>query len=98
MNALRFVVLALIASGASVLFGQGRVPPGSLQTPPSRPQPEPQEPVATFRAGVRAIQIDAVVTDATGNPVRGLTADDFVITEKGKPQPITTFEAVDIPF
>ena len=98
MNALRFVVLALIASGASVLFGQGRIPPGSLQTPPSRPQPEPQEPVATFRAGVRAIQIDAVVTDATGNPVRGLTADDFVITEKGKPQPITTFEAVDIPF
>ena len=62
-----------------------------------QPRPAPQEPIATFRAGVRAIQVDAVVTDDDGNPVRGLTADDFEITERGKPQPITTFEAVDIP-
>jgi VWFA-related protein len=61
------------------------------------PRPAPQEPIATFRAGVRAIQIDAVVTDNDGNPVRGLTIDDFEITERGKPRPITTFEAVDIP-
>ena len=46
---------------------------------------------------MRAIQVDAVVTDERGNPVRGLTADDFEIVETGKPQPITTFEAVDIP-
>src|SRR5262245_55780689 len=58
---------------------------------------EPQEALPTFRAGVRAIQIDAVVTDEDGNPVRGLTEDDFEITERGKPQPITTFEAVDLP-
>src|SRR5688572_23398760 len=57
----------------------------------------PQEPVATFRAGVRAIQVDAVVTDEQGNPVRGLTIEDFEITERGQPQPITTFEAVDLP-
>jgi VWFA-related protein len=47
---------------------------------------------------VRAIQVDAVVTDEDGNPVRGLTENDFEIVEKGKPQAITTFEAVDIPF
>jgi VWFA-related protein len=57
----------------------------------------PQGPVATFRAGVRAIQVDAVVTDEQGNPVRGLTIEDFEITERGQPQPITTFEAVDLP-
>jgi VWFA-related protein len=57
----------------------------------------PQKPVATFRAGVRAIPIDVVVTDQNGNPVRGLTVDDFEVTERGRPQPITTFEAVDIP-
>ena len=45
----------------------------------------PQEPVATFRAGVRAIQVDAVVTDEEGNPVRGLTVEDFEITERGQP-------------
>ena len=63
----------------------------------SRNRADPQEPIATFRAGVRAIQVDAVVTDEDGNPVRGLTADDFELTEKGRPQAITTFEAVDIP-
>ena len=62
---------------------------------PARQQP--QEAIATFRAGVRAIQVDAVVIDEEGKPVRGLTMEDFEITERGQPQPITTFEAVDIP-
>ena len=71
------------------------LPVVALTQAPAR-QP-PQEPVATFRAGVRAIQVDAVVTDEEGNPVRGLTVEDFEITERGQPQPITTFEAVDLP-
>src|SRR5687767_6985253 len=58
---------------------------------------EPQEPTPTFRAGVRAVQIDALVTDQDGNAVRGLTVEDFEITEKGQTRPITTFEAVDLP-
>jgi VWFA-related protein len=97
------LVLATIASGSILVSGQGPGRGGQLpgrelpgrEAPPQ--QPAPQEPIATFRAGVRAIQIDAVVTDEDGNPVRGLTEDDFEITERGKPQPITTFEAVDIP-
>ena len=71
------------------------IPIVGLTQAPTRQQP--QEPVATFRAGVRAIQVDAVVTDEDGNPVRRLTADDFEVTERGIPQPLTTFEAVDIP-
>ena len=78
--------------------------PGRQQPPQDEPpqkesqkEPAPQEALPTFRAGVRAIQIDAVVTDEDGNPVRGLTEDDFEITERGRPQPITTFEAVDLP-
>jgi VWFA-related protein len=43
------------------------------------------------------VQIDVYVTDAEGRLVSGLTADDFELVEDGKPQPITTFEAVDIP-
>src|SRR5687767_2443511 len=103
MKPFRFLVLAIIASGSMLVSGQ--VPgrggqPSSRQAPPQQPasqEPAPQGPVATFRAGVRAIQIDAVVTDEDGNPVRGLTEEDFEITERGKPQPITTFEAVDLP-
>ena len=69
MKPLRFVLVVIMASGP-ILAAQVRVPP-------SQPLPVAQEPVPTFRAGVRAIQVDAVVTDADGNPVRGLTAEDF---------------------
>ena len=86
MNRLRFILFAILAS----------TPLLAAQSAPPR-QAQPQEPVATFRSSVRAIQVDAVVTDADGNPVKGLTEDDFEIIEKGKPQAITTFEAVDIP-
>ena len=52
----------------------------------------------TFRVQVDAIEIDAFVTDAQGNPVKGLTIDDFQILEDGAPQAITSFSQVDIPF
>ncbi|HET9832020.1 MAG TPA: VWA domain-containing protein [Vicinamibacterales bacterium] len=52
----------------------------------------------TFRVSVDAIELDAFVTDAQGSPVRGLTVDDFQILEDGKPQVITSFSQVDIPF
>lgn len=98
MRALRFVVLAIMLSAP--VLGAGQVPgppPGRQPGPQPNRQPDPQEPIARFRAGVRAIQVDAVVTDEDGSPVRGLTAEDFEIVEKGQPQPITTFEAVDLP-
>jgi VWFA-related protein len=52
----------------------------------------------TFRVRVDAIEIDAFVTDAQGNPVKGLTVDDFQIFEDGAPQVITSFSQVDVPF
>jgi VWFA-related protein len=52
----------------------------------------------TFRVRVDAIEIDAFVTDAQGNPVKGLTVDDFQILEDGTPQVITSFSQIDIPF
>jgi hypothetical protein len=36
--------------------------------------------------------VDVTVTDSKGNPVHGLTRDDFTVLEDGKPQPIRTFE------
>src|SRR5215831_465805 len=52
----------------------------------------------TFRVRVDAIEIDAFVTDVQGNPVKGLTVDDFQIFEDGAPQVITSFSQVDVPF
>jgi VWFA-related protein len=45
---------------------------------------------------VTVANVDVVVTDAQGNPVRGLTKDDFAISEDGKLQPITNFSAIDV--
>jgi VWFA-related protein len=57
-----------------------------------------QSPTPTFRVQVDAIEIDAFVTDAQGNPVTGLTANDFQILEDGKPQVLTSFSQVNVPF
>jgi VWFA-related protein len=59
--------------------------------------PEPGQPPVTFRAEVNYVEVDAVVTDAKGNLVAGLTQDDFSVFEDGKPQKISTFGLVNIP-
>ena len=56
-----------------------------------------QAPPPIFRAEVEAVEIDAFVTDAQGNPVTDLTADDFEILENGQRQEITSFGLVNIP-
>ena len=91
------MAVALLAAAGPMLVGaQGRGGlPGSGQV--SQPDVErPQEP-AVFRGGVTLVQIDAYVTDAQGNPVAGLTADDFEILERGQPRAVSTFAAVNIP-
>ena len=49
----------------------------------------------TFKAGVDLVHFSVVVTDKQGQPVSGLTRDDFEIIEAGKPQAITFFAAGD---
>ena len=43
---------------------------------------------------VRVTNVDVVVTDRAGNPINGLTKDDFQLFENGKPQAITNFYEV----
>lgn len=55
---------------------------------------EPQQPAVPSLGEtieVSIINLDVVVTDKRGNRVHGLTKDDFVILEDGKPQAITNF-------
>ena len=53
-----------------------------------------RQPQTTFRASIELVQIDAVVVDEQGRHVRGLTAKDFVIFDRGKRQAIAAFEEV----
>ena len=73
----------------------------SAQTPPPA-QPPPQKPAEgrqrpTFRVDINFVEVDAVVTDAQGQFVRGLSQEDFEILEDGKPQRIETFSLIDVP-
>jgi VWFA-related protein len=61
------------------------------------PQNQTPQPIPRFRAGVEGVVVDVSVLDKDRLPVRGLTAADFTISEDGKPQPITTFTAIDMP-
>lgn len=49
--------------------------------------------IETFE--VHLHNLDVVVTDAKGQPVRGLTKSDFVVLENGAAQPITNFSLYD---
>jgi VWFA-related protein len=49
-------------------------------------------PAQTLRLSVRRAVVDVTVTDASGKPVRGLTQDDFHISEDGAAQTIRSFD------
>jgi VWFA-related protein len=44
---------------------------------------------------VHVVELPVSVLDASGNPVRGLTAANFALYDEKKKQPITSFDAVD---
>ena len=56
-----------------------------------------QDPAASFLESVevRVIDVDVVVLDADGRPVRGLTRDDFELFEDGRAVEIANFLAYD---
>ncbi|MGH9236854.1 MAG: VWA domain-containing protein [Vicinamibacterales bacterium] len=63
-----------------------------------QPATQPTIDTPIFRSTVDAIELDAFVVDANGNPVTDLDADDFEIFADGKPQELTAFAVVNIPF
>ena len=63
--------------------------PAASQVPPAG-QP-------TFETQVELVTVDIAIVDRKGQSVQGLTRDDFVVTENGVPQTLTSFEAVVVP-
>ena len=53
--------------------------------------PAQDESQARFSSAIQAVEVYATVTDAAGEPVTGLRADDFQLDDDGRPQTITTF-------
>jgi len=74
-----------IVLGATALALASRL---TAQQPAQTPQPP------VFRSGVELVQVDVVVVDKDGKHVRGLTAADFSVFDRDKPQTIATFDEV----
>jgi VWFA-related protein len=64
-------------------------PAVSATSPPQAPDSG-----QVFPSEVELVVVDAVVLDDDGNPVADLTAGHFTLEEDGRPQTITSFEAV----
>lgn len=73
MTATRLSAIVVACTAAAVAASQA--PPPPFQPP-------------TFRVAVDLVSIDAVITDGKGEPVRDLTAADFVVLQNGKPQKV----------
>lgn len=78
MRAQRLVALSLaILAASSIVWGQSPAPAA------------PQKPM--FRSGANLILVDVSVRDKKGQPLAGLTANDFEVLENGKPQEVVSF-------
>jgi len=81
----RFRLAALFVCLAGTALTAGQPPTPQLPQPP------------TFKVQVDYVEVDIVVTDRQGNPVRDLKKEDFQVLEDGKAQVISAFTMVDIP-
>ena len=54
-----------------------------------------QQPSYTLSVKSQLVTLDVVVNDKDGQPVQGLTRNDFTIFEDKVPQPIVSFEAIE---
>jgi VWFA-related protein len=52
----------------------------------------PAQPPTVFRSGTELVLVNVVVRDKSGAVVRGLTRDDFVVSEDDRPQTVTSFD------
>ena len=60
------------------------------------PPPDQANGSGVLKTSSDLVRIDVQVTDGSGRPIKGLTADQFVITDNGKPQKISSFSYEDI--
>lgn len=60
-----------------------------------QPRALAQDAPPTFGKDVEVVTVDVVVSDKAGNPLQGLTRDDFTVLDEGVPQALLNFEVVE---
>ncbi len=82
---MKFTYLLFLAIfGCAVVFSQTAPP-----QPPKAKDPQQNEP--TIRIETELVQIEVIVTDKAGKPIRDLRREDFELKEDGKLQDVTYF-------
>ncbi len=88
--------IVVVAAAVSVIASISAPMRGLSQTQtPSDKKSGQAQAEYVFRTSVRRVPLDVVVLDKSGNPVRGLTRNDFVVEEDRKPQNVLSFEFFD---
>ena len=102
---------ALLAAGMALGQSQQRLPANPAAQPSANPPPpvavpmpsvpssrpsSKQTPAPVLRATSDLVRIDVEVTDKSGKAIKGLRADQFVVTDDGKAQAISIFSYEDI--
>jgi VWFA-related protein len=82
--------LAITAAGLLAFSGIPQAPQSQpSRTPP--PQAQGAAPPPAVRVATRMVQVNVIVHDKDGNPVTGLTKDDFTLLDQGQRQQIASF-------
>jgi len=81
--------VVLAAAGLAALGAAAQQSAPQNAEPAGAPQRE--LPALTMRVITRLVLVDVVVSDKEGRAITGLTRDDFVVLENGRPQTLTSF-------
>ena len=99
-------VLMLLTPARAPMRAQGDGRAGQAQQGQPAPAPSPRRrhrqtgrsrprlAQPTFRVEANFVRVDVYPTNAKGEPITDLTADDFEVLEDNKPQKVTQFERV----
>ena len=87
----RIGLAAVLACGAAAA-----VSAHWLQDPKPQ-QPAQAQPPPVFRTGVEIVRLDVRITDADGNPIRDIRADEIRVLEGGDERPAVLFQHVAQP-
>jgi VWFA-related protein len=97
-------ILATALAAATIFAQNSQAPAGAAKQAPINANAPPPPPIVrplangkgVIRSTVDLVQIDVQVVDRDGNPVKGLTQNNFRVVEDGKEQKVSTFEYFDV--
>src|SRR5579872_69474 len=93
MRATLLVILTALLVASAQQATQQPPAAGQKKAPAAKPETaSSSKKTFSFSDTVQLVIVDVSAKDKNGNPIQGLKPEDFVISEDGKPQKITTFQ------